>query len=433
KPVVVGGPYPTSVPDELSAAGADFLVLGEGECSISPFLRALERGATHGVFRGDEKADMSTSPIPRYDLIRFEDYQFQVVQSSRGCPFDCEFCDIVHLYGSIPRYKHPDQVLEEFETIHRLGYSGPVFVTDDNFIGNKKHAKALLERIIQWQEARGFPFGLQCQASVNLGHDLEMIDLMTKANFGPVFVGIESPDEDVLRLANKRQNVQRPLKESIANINKNGLTVEGSFIIGFDGEKPGVDKRICSLVEETGIPAVMLNLLVALPGSKLWKRLEEEGRLLTKEISSDYLAGDRMNFESTRPRREVFEEFVRTWDYLYEPNRYLDRVYRYFINMRPTRRAMAKARGERVTSDRSKARFSPRMLWRDIRGGLILIVWQGILAPSRRRFWKNLYGMMRRNPSRLSQFLVFVAMAPDLIHIREMLIKRLEAEPHGEK
>ena len=185
----------------------------------------------------DGKPEMTVSPVPRFDLITLDDYIAMGIQTSRGCPFDCEFCDIVSLYGRKPRYKDPGQVIAELETLYHLGWRGVVFISDDNFIGNQDHARAILNRLIPWMEAHGEPFSFWTQASVNLGQDREMIDLLTAANFGFVFLGVETPEPDILRAAGKYQNLRNSLQDSLATINANGLNLIASFIIGFDGEQ----------------------------------------------------------------------------------------------------------------------------------------------------------------------------------------------------
>ena len=200
------------------------------------------------------------------------------IQTSRGCPFDCEFCDVVNLFGRKPRYKTPKQVIAELETLYRLGARGCVFICDDNFIGSKKHARALLQELTPWLRSRGEPFSFLTQASVNLGQDPEMIDLMTEANLREVFIGIESPDEKVLETSRKYHNIKNPLVESLNNLKKNGMEVMGSFIIGLDGETKGAGERICAFIEQTDIPVAMLGVLQAAPHTSLWHRLEREGQ-----------------------------------------------------------------------------------------------------------------------------------------------------------
>jgi radical SAM superfamily enzyme YgiQ (UPF0313 family) len=420
KPVAVGGPFATSLSEQVLDAGADFVVLGEGENTIPLFLESLEAGEKKGVFRGVDRPDMATSPVPRFDLLSDRNsYQYLQIQTARGCPFNCEFCDVINLHGRVPRYKSPDQVIEELEALYCLGWRGPVFVADDNFIGNKKHARDTLEQMIHWQEKRGKPFGFITQVSVNLGQDREMIDLMTAARFGDLLIGVESPDEDVLKIMHKNQNIANPLADSLINIIKNGLQVVGSFVVGFDGETRGVGQRISAFVEKTAIPLGLVNTLWAYPNTSLWHRLKQEGRLLeAAPTSQDFLTGI-MNFVPSRPKDEVVEDFVETWDYLYEPSRFLARVYRYYLMMRPTRKALAEKEGTKVSEKRASRTLRDALY--DMRGAIILFWIFGIRSGHRLQFWKQFVGMLRQNPSRLKQYLIECARGLDLFRIRDLL------------
>ena len=420
KTVVVGGPYATSLPSEVLEAGCDMLVRGEAENTIDALLDSIRAGKLKGVFENPQKPDMTSSPVPRFDLLDMNAYNTMSVQTSRGCPFDCEFCDIVNLYGSKPRYKNPKQVMDELETIYKMGWRSSMLIADDNFIGSKKHAKALLEQLTPWMQSHGSPFSFWTQTSVNLGQDVELIDLMTAPNFSSVFVGIESPDEDVLAGAQKYQNIRNPLVESLRNININGLTVLGSFVIGFDGEKPGAGKRIANFVKETNIPIVMLNMLQAAPNTKLWDRLHSEGRLCDFRTTGNTTA-NLMNFVPSRPEKDIIEEFVAAWDEIYKPSNFLTRAYNYYLNMRPTRRASALNEG----ASRSQ---NPKH-WRPLRQELLDIVnfarisWrQGIKSPARLQYWKQIYGMWTKNPSRFVQYIVALAMAEDMFVLRRKII-----------
>jgi radical SAM superfamily enzyme YgiQ (UPF0313 family) len=425
KTVIVGGPCATSLPQDVLEAGADFLVRGEGETTIPRLLAALREGQPKGVIEEDGKPKMTISPVPRFDLITLDDYLTIGIQTSRGCPFDCEFCDIISLYGRTPRYKDPGQVIAELEILYRLGWRGAVFISDDNFIGNKDHARAILNRLIPWMQAHGEPFSFWTQASVNLGQDREMIDLLTAANFAYVFLGVETPEPDILRAAGKYQNLRNPLKDSLAAIDANGLNMIASFIIGFDGEQSGAVDRIAEFVEELAIPITMINILQPLPNTRLWKRLENEGRLLLGKTSGDFY-GMKFNYLPTRPQEEILEEFVRGLDLLYEPSRYLARVYRYFLTMRPTRRALARQTGKNVpgflqtpknlpSSRRSSAALAPlmRLIWR-----------QGIRPSYRWQFWRQLLGIYRQNPSRLKTYLMCCSMGEDLFALRWDVLKK---------
>lgn len=415
KTVVAGGPYPSLVPDELLAAGADFVVKGEAETALPLWLEALASGETGMIIQEPSKPDMTTSPIPRFDLVRLKAYAVMPIQTSRGCPYNCEFCDISDLYGRKPRHKDPEQIVAELETLFWLSWRHEIFFSDDNFIGSKQRARALLTALIPWMKAHGEPFSFWTQTSVELGQDRELIDLMTAANFGPVFIGIESLEEEVLETAGKHQNLKNPVTESIRNINANGLEIVGSFIIGLDHERKGADERIRSFVEHTNIPFVLLNILQALPNTDLWRRLKRENRVL-EERSDGLSTGGRLNFVPTRPAAEITEEYLRLTDSLYEPSAFLQRSYRYYMRMRPTRRAM----GVKTESSDSfvfrKAPFSDKL--RDLKCLLILLWRQGIVSKTRVRFWRQLIGMYRANPSRLTQYLVSLYLGENLFRLR---------------
>jgi radical SAM superfamily enzyme YgiQ (UPF0313 family) len=419
KVVVAGGPYPSSVPGDVLAAGCDFLVQGEAELTIPQLVAALEEGGRGGVIASGEKPPLSASPVPRYDLLERGAYGCVSLQTSRGCPFDCEFCDVIHLYGRAPRYKSPGQVIAELSALHAWGWRGDVFIADDNFIGHKGHARALLAAMIPWMEQHGKPFGFITQASVNLGQDNEMIDLMTAANFGFVFLGVESPDEAVLQQAHKQQNLRDPLVESLRAINRNGLTVIASFVLGLDGERSGAGRRIAALVEATGIPLVALNILQSLPNTALWERLRREGRL--RELASGDTTGPRLNFVPSRPEAEVIEEYLALWDELYEPRRFYQRAHRYILEMRPTRRALGQAaaasREERsgwwqVPSDHRRGYWATlwRLLWR-----------RGIFSRDGIVLWRLTLDVFRRNPSRLRRFFILCALGENLFPLRSLV------------
>ncbi|MEI7663767.1 MAG: radical SAM protein, partial [Bacteroidota bacterium] len=240
--VVVGGPDPTSQPDLYK--NADFLVLGEGEITIPLFLDDLKRGVTRGKYVSAEKADMQFAYVPRYDLIRFNDYIMLGLQYIRGCPFNCEFCDVIELYGRIPRFKTNEQVIKELQSLYDLGYRGHIDMVDDNFIGNKKRVKALLNDMIAWTRARKYPFYFTTEASVNLADDDELLQLMKDADFRYVFLGIETPDNETLLLNKKTQNVNKPITEAVRKILSYGIESNGGYIIGFDSGRPHIGPNL---------------------------------------------------------------------------------------------------------------------------------------------------------------------------------------------
>lgn len=248
KRVAVGGPYATSLPHEAAEFGADFLILGEGEITLPMFVEAIQRGDTSGTFTTDEKPDVTSTPVPRFDLLEMDAYDNMSVQFSRGCPFQCEFCDIIVLYGRKPRTKTPAQFIAELERLYELGWRRSVFLVDDNFIGNKRNVKLLLRELKTWMAERSYPFFLNTEASVDLAQDEELMEMMVDCNFNAVFLGIETPDTDSLAVTKKFQNTRNPLVESVQNIMRHGLRVTAGFIIGFDGEKAGAGDRVVRFV-----------------------------------------------------------------------------------------------------------------------------------------------------------------------------------------
>ncbi|MBD2014472.1 B12-binding domain-containing radical SAM protein [Microcoleus sp. FACHB-53] len=413
KLVAVGGPYVTSVPESAQAAGVDFLVLDEGEITLPLFVEALERGETSGVIRANgEKPDVTTTPIPRFDLLDLKAYTEMSVQFSRGCPFQCEFCDIIVLYGRKPRTKAPAQLLAELQTLYDLGWRRSVFMVDDNFIGNKRNVKLLLRELGPWMAQHDYPFRLSTEASVDLAQDDELLDLMIQANFTAVFLGIETPDTDSLSLTQKFQNTRHSLIEAVGKINRAGLSVMAGFILGFDGEKPGAGDRIIEFVEATAIPKAMFGMLHALPNTALWKRLEQEGRLMehNKETQGHQMA--LMNFIPTRPPEELAREYVNCFWELYEPRRYLSRVYRHFMNMKPSPNKVPFRMLELVEI---KAVFT--IFWR-----------QGIKRNTRFQFWRQLYSIMRRNPGVFVPYLSNCALIEHFIHYRQIVRNEVEGQ-----
>ncbi len=430
KMVVAGGPYASSVPHDLLAKGADIVMRGEAENQIPALLSAVADGATGRILETTEKPSLSTSPIPRFDLLNRTVYLHPMVQTSRGCPFACEFCDITHHYGRKMRHKHPSQVIAELETLRDLGWRGHLFVADDNFIGNRPRAVALLKAITEWRQRCGSPFAFATQASIDLGRDPDLIDRMTAANFGEVFIGVESPDKAALETAHKYQNLKNPITQSIETIKKNGLMVVGSFIVGMDNEQTGVGDRICELVENTDIPFAMINLMGAPPQTRFWHRLKNEGRLL--ETLDCYQAADdlRMNFIPTRPIEDIQREYAGVWSHLYSRERYLKRCFDYFMAMRPTRRAQAQKSGVKPPAcPKLKDPRNPEEKIRDLFIMIRVIFNDGIIQASRRQYWKQMYRMIRHNPSRLFWYLGTTVRADDMLTIRRRVLSAGPTEP----
>lgn len=425
KTVVVGGPHANSLPEEVLQAGADFLVLGEGENAVPRFLEALAQGRRGGIIKCDSRPDLITSPIPRFDLLNLKNYSSLSIQTSRGCPHDCEFCDVVQLYGRRPRYKEPRQVVTEMETIFRLGWRGRVIICDDNFIGSKNHARAILRELTPWSKSRGEPFVFTTQVTVELGQDVDLIDQMTEANFVEVFLGIESPEEEALIRSDKHHNRSASMKESIATIQANGLSIMGSFILGMDGERPGTGERIISFIEATSIPLAFIGLLQPAPNTRLWQRLQREGRLVketTQESTKlESIGGDQL-FLPSRPREQIMAEFRQVWDTIYEPRRFLERSFRFFLGMRPTRAALARRQGKILPPTPIPPAKEP--LPKRLRDILIFLrfSWQlGLVFSTRGQYWRQLLVLARKNPSRMVEYLVCCAIGEDMFDLRDVL------------
>ena len=412
KLVAVGGPYPTTSPQDVEAAGADFLVLDEGEITLPLFVEAIENGRTTGVFRAIEKPAVTDTPIPRFDLLKLSAYDNMSVQFSRGCPFQCEFCDIIVLYGRKPRTKEPAQLLRELDCLYDLGWGGSIFMVDDNFIGNKRNVKLLLKELKTWMVEKDYPFGFTTEASVDLAQDEELMQLMVDCGFNKVFLGIETPDEASLTITQKFQNTRDPLNQSIDKITAMGLQVMAGFIIGFDGEKSGAGDRIVDFVEQTAIPLAMFSMLQALPSTALWTRLEKEGRLLS-DRGANINQTTLMNFVPTRAIEEIATEYVEAFSKLYDAGNYLDRIFRYFMKL-----------GMPIVSAKNTRKPS----WKSIRALLTLCYRQGVISGTRWRFWSYLWQAWRKKPQQIERYLTLCAYLEHFSEYRDLVREQISSQ-----
>ncbi|MYC81654.1 MAG: B12-binding domain-containing radical SAM protein [Acidobacteria bacterium] len=335
-PVVAGGPYPTSFHDEIQ--GVDHFVLDEVEETFGDFMRDLESGRANAIYREPRKPDVMRTPVPRFDLIDMKNYHSMCVQFSRGCPFDCEFCDITKLYGRVARTKSPDQMVDEFEALYRLGWRGRLFLVDDNFIGNKRAAMKLLRVIAEWQQARGYPFSLFTEASMNLARMDELMDVMVEAGFNSVFVGIETPNPKALLKMKKPQNVDKRdknyLLNSVRTIHRKGMQVMGGFILGLDEDDEDVFDLQIEFIQEAGIPMALIGLLSALKGTDLYRRLQSENRLLEVSIGTTSTA---LNFVPEMDPEVLIEGYRRVTASVYDPTleNYFERCLTFFEHLKP--------------------------------------------------------------------------------------------------
>jgi radical SAM superfamily enzyme YgiQ (UPF0313 family) len=413
KPVVVGGPDVTASPEVYAAA--EFQVRGEAEEILGHFAAEFEAGATRGTYVARDFPDVTRSPIPRFDLLQLRFYMNVGVQFSRGCPFDCEFCNVIDLNGRAPRTKTPEQMLRELDALRALGYRGHVDFVDDNLIGNRGRAKPLLRALATWLAERGYPFEFSTEASINLADDEELLLLMKAAGFFAIFVGIETSDTAALVETHKMQNTRRDIAESIHRIHRAGIFVNAGFIIGFDAERASIADQMVGCIEATNIPVCMVGLLYALPGTRLARRLQAEGRLhadayAVHEDDADQCTSG-LNFDTRRDRAEMLADYRSVLDRVYAPEAYFGRVRRACRELdRSTHRLRMPWR--LVLRDlRAFARIATALGWRD--------------RDSRRAFWGALLDCVVHNPRALKIAVSFAALYLHFGPFSRALVARL--------
>jgi radical SAM superfamily enzyme YgiQ (UPF0313 family) len=414
KPVVVGGPDATSSPHIYQEA--DFRVLGEVEDIIAQFIAAWDAGERSGSFTAEKfQVDVTKTPSPRFDLLKPSQYMHIGVQYSRGCPFTCEFCDIIELYGRVPRAKTPQQMLAELQALYDLGYRGHVDFVDDNLIGNRKSLRIFLPQLIAWQQAHGYPFEFSTEASLNLADDRELLELMRKANFFAVFVGIESPDTETLVHTKKKQNTKRNIAESVHKLYGAGMYVTAGFIVGFDTEKASIADAMVDLIEQAAIPAAMVGLLCALPNTQLTRRLEKEGRLHADhdrwiDETADQCALA-LNFDSLRSERDVLLDYRRILERVYDPVAYARRLDRLAAMLDRSGRPAGLVEGGR-RRDFASFEFVHRVLSR--------------VPEAREAFWEVLKSCRKTNPSAVPHILALMTLYTHLGPFSRFVISEID-------
>lgn len=332
KKVVAGGPLFTEDFEKFDFV--DHLVLNEAEITLPRFLEDLENGCAKKIYQTEQYADIKKSPLPDYSLIKFSHYPSKSIQYSRGCPFNCEFCDITALLGHKMRTKTTGQVLSELESLYQMGWRGDIFFVDDNFIGKKQVLKRdLLPALIDWMQRHDNPFSFSTEASVNLSDDPGLMRLMTRAGFASVFVGIETPQESSLEECKKVQNENRNLVDSVKTIQRNGMEVLGGFIVGFDSDKPNIFQKQIEFIQESGIVSAMIGLLNAPTKSKLYQRLKEEGRILSKMTGDNTDATT--NLIPKMGKEALVKGYLEVIRGIYEGKPFHQRVKRFLTDFQP--------------------------------------------------------------------------------------------------
>jgi len=418
--VVVGGPDPTSQPGIYEEA--DYLVIGEGENTIPLLLDDLNNGIGRGRYFSSGPADLKNTVVPRYDLIRFSDYLMMGVQFSRGCPYSCEFCNVIELFGRKQRSKSIDQVIRELESLYKLGYRGHIFFVDDNFPANGKPAEELLMAIAGWSRRNHHPFYFQAESSLNFAGNDRYLQLMNKAGFRHLSIGIETPEDHLLDKAEKRQNMHQPVPEIIRKILLHGIIVDASFILGFDHEDETSADLIVQCIADSGIPMAMVGTLYALPDTRLAKRLKAEGRLFQDDSRISALEIDQMtsglNFQTTRPRHEILRDYISILERIYDPVNYYRRLTFLALHLEPNHQ------------------YNPGALKKLRLAGSFLRLCRkaGFNKQTGLLYWKLLSTLLLKNPGAVEPVIGFAAMyihlakhARFIIELTNAKIKDIEA------
>jgi radical SAM superfamily enzyme YgiQ (UPF0313 family) len=395
--VVAGGPLFTTGHEEFE--GVDHFVLGEAEITLQQFLTDLTHGQPQHIYSSNERPDISRTPIPAWSLINMNNYSAMSLQYSRGCPFNCEFCDIIVLNGHKPRTKGGQQTVNELEAIYRHGWKGSLFIVDDNFIGNKKKLKTeTLPAIIQWSKQKKYPFSFFTEASINLADDDELMELMTEAGFNRVFIGIETPNEDGLVECNKVQNSNRDLVAAVKKIQNHGFEVQGGFILGFDSDPASIFKKQIQFIQKTGIVTAMVGLLNAPKGTKLYQRLKKENRLLNN------FSGDNTDFSINFIPKMRYETLVvgykHVLDTIYSPRHYYERVVAFLKEYKPKKTAgISRLRVSHIAS-------FVKTLW-----------FLGVTNKGRMYFWRLLITTLLKRPR---HFPISIGLSVSGFHFRKV-------------
>jgi len=384
--IVAGGPLFTSSSEYYE--NVDHLILNEAEITLPQFLSDLENGFPKHIYSSQDWANITNTVLPLWNLVKMKNYSSINLQYSRGCPYDCDFCDITVLYGRKPRTKTKEQVIAELDAIYFAGWRGPVFFVDDNFIGNKvKIKKEILPVIIEWMEKRKSPFYFNTEASINLADDNNLMQLMVKAGFEAVFIGIESPNEKSLIECNKSQNTNRDLILSVKKIQDSGLEVQGGFIVGFDNDHPKIFDELTNFIQQSGIVTAMVGLLNAPKGTNLQKRLLGEGRML-----SDFTGNNTdfsINFIPKMDLDKLLEGYKEILNKIYSPKYFYARVMRFMKDFEPKKKKVFHLNSNYIVA-LFKSMFK-----------------LGVLGEERIYYWKLFFWSLFRKPQLFSLAILF--------------------------
>lgn len=378
KPVVAGGPLFTTGHAEFPEI--PHFVLGEAEDVIGDVVADMRAGTLQKRYQAVVWPDVGRTPVPRWDLINLRDYVSMSVQFSRGCPYECEFCDIVVMNGRVPRTKAPAQVVRELEGLRRAGWKDGVFIVDDNFIGHRRAAKDMLQALISWRKESKTTIRFLTEASVNLADHPNLYTLMVEAGFKKVFLGIETPQSESLKECGKSQNDKRDLAESVAVLQRAGLEVMGGFIVGFDSDPYDIFKRQFEFIQRSGVVTAMVGLLAALPETALYKRLAHEGRVLAETSGNNTEAA--LNFVTRLDREHLLAGYRELMRQLYAPRNYYRRIQTFLRSFEPN--------GPK-----------PPLSWTDLKAMLKSLWLLGMRHQGRTRYWLLLGKTLTCSPRKL--------------------------------
>jgi len=398
-PVVAGGPLFRPGYEFFGFDDVDCLVSGEAEDLLPLIVRDIESGTLRRAYQcSDERPDIGSSPVPKWSLVNNRRYELMSLQYSRGCPFDCEFCDIVVMNGHVPRTKTASQVVAELDALHAHGWRGAVFFTDDNFIGNKAKLKSeILPAIIEWNRRNGYRFSFVTEASINLAEDEELMLMMNEAGFDVVFVGIESPNEGSLQECNKLPNKGKNLLEAVKTIQNHGMQVQGGFIVGFDEDPPTIFGSQIEFIQRSGIVTAMVGVLMAPPGTRLFHRMESEGRLLPSGTGNN--TDGTTNIVPKMGLDRLTRGYHQVVNTIYSPKPYYERIRTFLREYKPRRTR--------------KSNYSPRYI-----AALLRCMWTvGVKQSGRIEFWRMFGWTLLHNPR---CFHLYVTLAIQGYHFRQV-------------
>ncbi len=392
---VAGGPLFSNLHTEYP--DIDYFVLDEAEITLPLFLEDLKNNNLQRYYRSGEKPDVKTTPVPKWELVNQKAYVRMPLQYSRGCPYDCEFCDVVRLNGKIPRTKTPDQIIKELDDLFDSGWKGPIFFVDDNFIGNKKETKLLLKAIAEWKNHHNNKISFMTEASLNVADDEELMSLLREAGFNSLFIGLETPSEESLAECGKYQNKNRNVVDSVLTLYRNGFEVSAGFIVGFDNDDLSIFRRQIEFIQKTGVVIAMIGILQALPGTRLYERLRDENRLLADSTGNN--TDFSINFIPKIDPEVLVEGYKQIVKTVYSKKEYYERVLTFIKNY--------------------NHQVDEYFNWDSLFAVFKSVFYMGILDKSRLYYWKTFFISIVKYPQ---AFTKFIAMSIYYAHFKKVFV-----------